>query len=177
MKIVALFTFVLVGLTAFTPADLKPVDTEDAVTFSIKNFGLNVKGEIKGLAGTIKWDPSNLQACLFNVSVNAATINTGITGRDNHLKKEEYFHVEKYPVISFQSISVTSANGQYHAAGNLIIKGTSKPVDIVFSAEPSGSGFVFTGNFTINRRDFNIGGGSMVMGNEVKVNLKINAHN
>src|SRR5205085_12458835 len=99
------FTLLLASVTvmAFKSSDLKPVDADEAVTFTIKNFGINTNGEFKGLRGTIKWDASNPAASIFNVTVDAKTINTGIDMRDSHLSKEEYFNVEKFPVITFTS--------------------------------------------------------------------------
>ena len=84
-----LILFILIPLVSFRFTDLKPVDADDAVSFSIKNFGIGTKGTFKGLRGTIKWDASNPGASSFNVSVDVNTVNTGITSRDNHLKKEE----------------------------------------------------------------------------------------
>jgi polyisoprenoid-binding protein YceI len=156
---------------SFVSADLKPVDATEAVTFTIKNFGINTNGEIKGLKGTIKWDAANPAASVFNVSVDVNTINTGIEMRDTHLKKEEYFNVEKYPVISFVSTAVSAGN----ITGNLTIKGVTREVSFPFTVKPSDGGYLFEGEFFVNRKDFGIGGGSVSLGNTVTVNLKVQA--
>lgn len=166
-------TFILPVFMAmsFTSGDLKPVDTNEAVTFTIKNFGINTSGGIKGLKGIIKWDPANPSASVFNVSVDVSTINTGIEMRDSHLKKDEYFDVEKYPDINFVSTAVTASN----LTGNLTIKGVTKQVSFPFTVKPSNGGFLFEGTFSINRKDFGIGGGSVSLSNSVKINLKVQA--
>src|SRR4051812_23015917 len=103
-KVLLLCTLSL--LFAFSVIDLKPVDADDAVTFSIKNFGISTKGSFKGLKGSIKWDASDPANSSFNVSVDVKTINTGIDMRDNDLQKESYFYAEKYPTINFVSTVV-----------------------------------------------------------------------
>jgi polyisoprenoid-binding protein YceI len=166
-----IFTLLLTGIvfSAFTLADLKPADTDGAVTFSIKNFGISTKGEVKGLKGTIKWDAQNPSASIINVSVDINTINTGIDLRDSHLKKEEYFNAEKYPTINFVSTSVSPGN----ITGDLSIKGTTRPISFPFTVTPSGNGYLFEGSFTINRKDFGVGGGSISLSNAATVTLKI----
>ena len=168
-----LFTSIIIAIAsmAFVSAELKPVDTSEAVTFTIKNFGINTKGEVKGLKGTIKWDAANPAASVFNVTVDAKTINTGIEMRDNHLRKDEYLDTDKFPVISFASTSVTANN----IKGNLTIKGVTKEVSFPFTVKPSNGGYLFEGEFEINRRDFGVGGGSVSLSNSMKVSLKVQA--
>ena len=86
--VLVLFFFAAAGLHAqqYTPAD-----AGSSVKFVIKNFGLNVDGSFMGLQGKITFNRDNLAASVFNVSVDAATVNTGNGKRDTHLKKEEYF--------------------------------------------------------------------------------------
>lgn len=156
---------------SFTSSDLKPVDASEAVTFTIKNFGINTSGEFKGLKGTIKWDASNPSASVFNVTVDANTINTDIDMRDDHLRKEEYFNIAKYPTINFVSTAVNANN----VTGNLTIKGVTKQISFPFTVKPSAGGYLFEGSFEINRRDFGVGSGSVSLSNNVTVNLKVQA--
>ena len=158
---------------SFTSSDLKPVDANEAVTFAIKNFGINTNGEFKGLKGIIKWDASNPSASVFNVTVDANTINTDIDMRDSHLKKEEYFDASKYPTINFVSTSITGDQNGYTLSGHLTIKGITKDISFPFTVTHQNDGTVFTGTFSINRKDFNVGGGSAVMGSNVDVSLKV----
>src|SRR3954462_15858908 len=88
-------------LCSFALLALHPVDSNNAVTFVIQNFGIDTKGEFKGLKGNIQWNEENPAASAINVSVNANTINTNIDSRDKELKDEAYFSTDKYPLISF----------------------------------------------------------------------------
>ena len=170
--IVTAFTF----FSAFAVINLKPADNEGAVTFTIKNFGINTKGSFKGLKGSVNWDAANPSASSFNVSVDAKTINTAIDARDKELKQEAYFNADKYPVITFTSTQITGDNGNYHVTGNLTIKGITKTISFPFTAASSGAGYTFKGEFTINRLDYNIGGNSMVLSDNADVNLNVQAN-
>ena len=156
---------------AFKSSDLKPVDSDEAVTFTIKNFGINTAGEFKGLKGTINWDAQNPSASVFNVTVDANTINTGIDMRDGHLREDDYFNVDKFPLITFTSSVVTTNN----VTGNLSIKGVTKQISFPFTVKSTANGYLFEGSFDINRRDFGIGGGSVSLSNNVTVKLKVQA--
>jgi polyisoprenoid-binding protein YceI len=166
-KILLLFAPVL--LFAFTVITLRPVDADDSITFNIKNFGIGTKGSFKGLKGSIKWDPANPSNSSFNVSADANTISTGIDMRDNDLRKETYFNVAKYPTINFVSTAVSAAN----VTGNLTIKGTTKQINIPYTVTASGNGYVFEGKFSLNRRDFDVGGSSFTLSDNVDVQIKI----
>lgn len=175
MKSVLASTAFLI-LTAFTFINLTPVDSKDAVKFVIKNFGINTKGTLSGLKGTINWQPDNPSQSSMNVSVDVSTINTAIEARDKDLQKETYFDADKYPTINFVSTSISAANGAYTITGNLTIKGITKSVNFPFTVTPTGSGYLFQGNFTINRLDYHVGGNSMVLGDDVDVALKVLAN-
>lgn len=163
-----LFPVVFYALTA---VELKPVDADDSVTFTIKNFGIPTKGEFKGLKGVIKWDPANVSNSSFNVSVDVSTINTGIDMRDNDLKKETYFNLAKYPTINFISTTVSAES----VTGNLTIKGVTKQVTIPYTVSQDGNGYVFEGSFSLARKDFGVGGSSVVLSDHVDVSLKVHA--
>lgn len=170
MKNIFLVLFSL--LISFAVIELKPVDSDNAVTFVIKNFGINTKGELKGLKGTIKWDSDNPSNSSFNVSVEVATVNTGIEMRDNDLKKESYFDVEKYPTIQLVSTKITNDS----VMGNLTIKNTTKQIGFPYSVTELPGGHLFEGSFSINRRDFGVGGGSFTLSENVEVTLKVKAY-
>ncbi len=153
-----------------------PVDESSEIKFTIKNFGISTPGTFKGLKGSIAFSPDNLSAAFFNATIDAATINTGIDTRNNHLKKEEYFNVAKYPLINFVSTRLTANETEkntYTLFGKLTIKGTTKEISFPFKAEQQGNGILFTGSFKINRRDFKVGGNSMVLGDNVEIFLKV----
>lgn len=150
-------------------------DEGSKVHFTIKNFGIKVSGDFTGLKGTIIFNPKALSSSAMNVSVSATTVNTDNNARDKHLRKEEYFNVQKFPLLSFASTKITESTtaGRFFMIGNLTIKGVTKVVQLGFSATPSITGYAFAGDFEINRRDFGVGGSSAVMADKLKVSLNI----
>ena len=157
---------------------MKPVDEGSSVKFTIKNFGVNVGGNFKGMNGDINFDPNLLQASTFNVSIDAGTINTGIELRDEHLRKE-FFDVQTYPRIRFVSTQVEKGrkDGTYQVTGHLTIKDVTKEISFPFTISTKENGYQFEGEFKINRRDFNVGGGSLTLSDNATVNLSVFAKN
>jgi polyisoprenoid-binding protein YceI len=168
------FAFVSINLSAQT---YTPTDEGSSVHFVIKNFGIKTGGDFTGLKGSVIFNPNSLTTSNMKVTVTSNTVNTDNGARDKHLKKAEYFDVDKYPTISFVSTKITKSSlaGRYFVAGNLTIKDVTKPIEFGFSATPSATGYVFAGDFEINRRDFGVGGSSMALADKLKVTLNISA--
>ncbi len=175
MKLLLSLLFILTTVFNLNAQELKPIDAESEINFTINNFGLSTKGSVKGLAGTISWNTKNISTCLFNISADATTINTNNSLRDSHLKKEEYFNVGKFPKITIQSTKINSTdNGNsYEMEANLTLKGVSKKIRFPFIAVVQTNGILFNGKFEINRKDFGVGGSSISLSNTVKINLNV----
>jgi polyisoprenoid-binding protein YceI len=162
------FVPVLLLLASAQPPILyTPTDDGSEVKFKIKNFGFTVTGTLTGLKGSIRFDPNDLPNSQFEVSIDAKTINTGIDMRDDHLRKSDYFDVENYPHIKFVSVKISPStkSGTLFIFGKLTIKNVTKDISFPFKATPTENGYLFTGEFKINRRDFKVGGGSTVADN------------
>lgn len=179
MKKLGILTgFILFASPAFTQS-LKPVDEGSLVKFFIKNLGITVTGTFSGLRGSIVFNPTDLAACNFQVSVDASTINTSIAKRDRDLKKENYFDVKKYPRLSFSSIKISKGSqpSAFMMNGKITIKGITKSISFPFNATPQKSGYLFKGEFDLNRRDFKVGGNSLILSDDLHVALEIQARN
>jgi polyisoprenoid-binding protein YceI len=171
MKKILLAALVLFT-TTITQAQYKPVDEGSALKFTISNFGFDVNGIFSGLTGKISFDAQNPATGSFNVSIDAATVNTDNTLRDKHLKEDGYFDVVNYPRIQLVSTSISGKNGAYKFAGKLTIKGKTKDVAFPFTAVATSDGYIFHGSFKINRKDFDVGGTSTIA-NELEVSLNV----
>ena len=174
------FTFLILFFIAALSCSAQkhtPVDPGSKVHFVIKNFGIGTGGDFKGLKGEINFDTLRPASSFFNVSITVKTIDTDNNMRDKDLRSQDYFDEQKFPEIKITSTRIDKTNktqsGYYFFTGNLIIKGISKPISFPFLAEKSGDGFLFTGEFTINRLDFGVGESSMVLANKVIVSLKV----
>jgi len=173
MKISTILLLVLVMAFDAGAQSYQPSGDKSTVKFVIKNFGVNTGGDFKGLQGVIAWDAAEPEKTVFDISIDAATVNTNTESRDNHLRKEDYFNVQQYPKIIFKSEKITVSGKSFTAYGKLSIKGTTKDISIPFTATAKDGGYVFDGSFNINRRDFKVGGNSVVLSDNVTISLSV----
>lgn len=162
MKKYPMLLFLLLQFSLIRAQSYKPVAEKSAVTFKVSHqmiFKSTVTGSFQGLKGVILFDPGHLSESLVDVSVDARTINTGIKMRDNDLKKEKYFDVERYNSISIKSKEITkgAANNEYYLSAFLTMKGKTLPIRFPFTASRQGNAYLFKGKFHINRLEFNVG--------------------
>jgi polyisoprenoid-binding protein YceI len=173
-RLILIFSLFVFSFTLFAQT-LTAVNNGSKVHFVINNFGIATGGGFSGLTGTIKFDPANLSAADFDVSVDANTVDTDIEARDNHLRRTEYFDVKNYPKISFKSTKVTKTNkdGYFYMFGNITIKGITKEIKFPFSATAKDGGYLFEGSFKLNRRDFGVGRSSLSLSDDLTVSLSV----
>ena len=140
------------------------------ITFIVSHHGISeVDGYFKKYDVSLTATKNDLSDALFQVNIEATSINTDLEMRDNALKGEDLFNVEKYPAIQFISTSLKKKGGnEYLMTGNITIKGITKPInlDVIMNgpvANPNTNvkalqiGIKATGK--INRSDFKVGGG------------------
>ncbi len=144
---------------------------DSSIDFTIKNLGINVDGHFNELTISADFD---MEGKLNKISsaIVVSSIETGIDSRDEHLLEEDYFYVEKYPKITLKSTEVKALkNNNYEVTANLTIKGKTKQITIPLSVQKVNETYKITSYFEINRRDFDVGGGSFVMSKTVKINV------
>ncbi len=176
MKTILIFVFcVSISALGFSQT-WQPVAAN--VGFSIKMLGANVEGKFKGLTANIKFDPENLAASSIIATVDASTIDTDNTLRNRHLReKTDFFDVAKYPKISMKSTKIEKTANGYIGYFDMTIKTVTKNIKMPFSFVKINEKATFSGSFTINRRDWAIGGNTLGMSNDVVINLTVNAIN
>lgn len=167
----AIFLFFIVSSSM---GQLHPVTEESNVHFIIHNFGFKVSGSLASPEGDIVFNPEDPAKSSFRVNIKSESIFTDNSSRDEHLKEQDYFDVKNHPLIRFVSsgMRATGKNGSYEATGTLTIKDKNKEIKLPFTAVKSGNGWLFTGSFKMNRRDFGIGGSSTIS-NELTVEIKV----
>jgi len=156
-----------------------PSDEGSKVHFIIKNFGINTGGDFSGLKGQIVFSPEEVADSKFDVTVSASTIDTDNEMRDKNLASDEYFDAAKFPVIKMVSTKISKTNkttdGFYFFTGDLTIKGVTKSISFPFQVKKINDGYIFTGNFDIDRTDFGVGEKNIVLSNKVSVSLSVTA--
>jgi polyisoprenoid-binding protein YceI len=143
------------------------------VSFSIKNAGLTVNGSFGIMKANISFDPKNPEMAQLEGRVDVNSIETGIKMRNKHLKKEEYFHTEKYPEILMKLNKVQKDPKGLTGYFWITMRGIKKEVSFPLIYSTVGDSGNLKGSFTLNRRDFNVGGSSWTMADEVKVKIEV----
>ncbi|MBO3698818.1 YceI family protein [Roseivirga sp. E12] len=146
---------------------------ETDISFVIRNAGIGVDGFFEENTLTYKFDPDNLNASYFNLTIPTTTINTNIKGRDKHLRKSKYFDVENYPNLTFKSTKVIQTDSGYSLSGDLTIKATKRSIDIPFTIEESDGMRYLMGYVEIDRRDYGVGKNHLILGDLVKISIKV----
>lgn len=151
----------------------QPLNSENSiVSFSVSNMRFNtVKGTFKGMKGSINFTPDNLVTSSFDVCIDASTINTGNSKRDQHLKNEDFFEVDKYSTICFKTNQIIKTKMGYNTTGVLSMHGVSKTIEIPFTF----SNNELVGEFKVNRLDYNIGErtGKFMVGKEIDIKIVV----
>ena len=127
-----------------------------------------VDGYFKKFEASITSTQNDLSGAVFEMTIESSSINTDLEMRDNSLKGEDLFNVEKYPTITLKSIAFKKiAGNEYTMTGNLTIKGITKLINLEVRMNgpvpnPNANmknlqvGIKATGK--IKRSDFNVGG-------------------
>lgn len=166
----------LLASTLFAGAQTRWNVGKSSISFKIKNAGLTVDGSFAGLVTDLKFDANQYAKSSIEASIDANTINTGIGLRNNHLKKENYFNVSKYPkIILISTLFSKEGDGAFKGHFKLTMKGITKDIVIPFSYVESGNNSIFKAIFILNRKDYNIGGNSWTMSDDVAISILINA--
>jgi len=135
-------------------------------------MGIGVNGVIGGLQANVQFNPANLASSNIEASVDVNTINTDNSSRDDHLKSDEFFDAAHFPKIAIKSVSFKHKSGNnYTGQFNLTIKGKTKLLEIPFTITEKGNALAFKGSFKLNRLDYGIGESSMILSDDVTVNI------
>ena len=147
-----------------------------------------VRGSFNEFTGSGSFDAENPAASNLSLTVQAASIDTRNADRDGHLRGNDFFAMEQYPEITFDSTSVTQVDeDSYRVTGDLTIKGVTRPVTVDFvlagsAVDPYGNLRIgLEGTTTINRKDFGVSWnaaletGGVLVGEKVVLEFEVSA--
>jgi polyisoprenoid-binding protein YceI len=162
------------------PWQTDPMHTQ--VEFSAKHFGMmTVRGHFQEVTTSGLIDPTQPEQSSFEVTINASSLTTNNPQRDNDLRSSYFLELDKYPTITFKSTSVQpKGKDQYTLAGDLTIKGITKPVTLELQrygevSDPRmGHRVSFGAEGQINRKDFGmefdmLADNRLVVSHEIKI--------
>ena len=158
-----------------------------SVGFRVKHLFSNVTGRFNDFGGTIVGDPAKPEEAKVNVVIQVPSIDTKDGKRDQHLRSDEFFDVEKFPTIQFTSKKVTRT-GQDTAfvTGDLTMRGITK--EVILQTKFLGRGKGMTGRIhtgweartALKRSDFGLTWnkaieGTQLVGDDIEIDLQIEA--
>jgi polyisoprenoid-binding protein YceI len=112
--------------TTWTP---DPAHTE--VDFSVLHMSLTkVHGRFGQVTGVVHYDAADIAKSSVQMTIDVTGVDTGVAMRDNDLKSANFFDVAKYPTATFTSTSVARDGEGLTIAGNLTVRGITKPVTL-----------------------------------------------
>jgi len=160
-----------------------------AIGFRVKHMGLvDVPGYFRDFTGTVSYDAKDVKNSTVEFSAKTTSVDTGVAGRDKHLRTADFFEVEKYPEMTFKSTKVEKKGKNWLVTGDFTMKGVTKQMTIPFQVVgfvPDAKGGMKMGiaaETTINRRDFgvnygtNMPNGVATLSDNITVNLQIEAN-
>ncbi len=172
-------------MKSITPGTHAIDATHSNVEFAVKHMMIStVKGRFGDVSGTVNVPASGEPT--VDVTIKAASIDTRVEARDNHLRSADFFDVEKYPVITFKSTRVTDVKSDtFKLVGDLTMHGVTREVTLDVTAEGRGKDpwggerAGYSAVTRINRKDFGLTWnqvletGGIAVGDEIKISLDL----
>lgn len=178
--------FVLVVTVLALPAlsqDFRIDTSHSSANFAVKHLLVStVRGRFAGgVTGTVHLDPQDITKSSVVADIKSSTVDTDNESRDKDLRSPNFFEVDKYPYLKFESTKIERRGQDYVATGNLTIKDVTKQVEIPFTltqGESRGKKKLgIDGTLTINRLDYHVNydPSGTTVSKEVKIQLDVEA--
>ena len=158
------------------------------VTFQVRHLLTKVRGRFSDFSGTIHVDEEEPGNSSVSLRIDAASIDTNNSDRDQHLRSDDFFAVGTYPTITFDSSRIVrSGADSYDVTGTLTIRGVAREVTLPVASlgtakDPWGNARAgFETELTINRKDFGLlwnatlETGGFLVGDDVRISVSIQA--
>lgn len=159
-----------------------------AIAFSWTHLGLSRQsGRVMSFEGTIDFDPEKPEEGKVDVTMQVASLWTGVAKLDEHLKSADYFDAVKHPTITFKSTGIRKTGEKTgEVSGDLTIMGTTKPVTLAvtwnFTGEHPLSKFnpVYKDRFVsgfsavarVNRSDWGVNRAVPLVSDEIQITIE-----
>jgi polyisoprenoid-binding protein YceI len=145
-----------------------------------------VRGEFEQFSGTVEFDEQDITHSKADIQIEAASLTSHNTQRDEHFRSADFFDVEHYPSITFKSKRVIMQDAHHgQLVGDLTIRGITR--EVVLDGEYSGvsqtpwntysAGFSLRGK--VNRKDWGLNwnmvlaGGGLVASDEITLAIDL----
>ena len=148
-----------------------------AISFRATSRLMTADGRFSRFSGDVMVDPAAPAGARITLAIDAASIDTGIEMRDNHLRSSDFFDVERFPTVAFQSVRVESAGRRATVVGRLTVHGVTREIAVPIDVQITSTALVASGELIVNRGEYGINYNSFLnpIGNEVRVTFTFRA--
>jgi polyisoprenoid-binding protein YceI len=177
-----------VSFESIPTGDYRVDAAHSVIGFSIRHFEISfVRGRFKDFTSTVHFDADDVTKSTVQFTAKVESVDTGVTGRDNHLRTADFFDVAQFPEMTFKSTKVEKKGNGYVMHGDFTLKGVTKQISFPFNltgALKDNRGNVRFGvaaETKINRRDYGINWGAKMangglnVADEVMIDLQLEA--
>jgi polyisoprenoid-binding protein YceI len=176
-------------LTLVLLAVFPTLSRAQAPVFGISPVNSTIRFDVKAsvdIAGKFdKWDASltftspDETTGVLEITIQAASVDTGSGMKNGKLKGKDFFDVEKNPVITFESTKIVKTGPEtYEVDGDFTIRGVSNPEKLMLTVSGKGTGTgEIKGNMVFNRKDYGMNKGIpfIKIADHVEVDFRLKA--
>jgi polyisoprenoid-binding protein YceI len=184
----ALLLMVSVGSAQAEMKTYKVDPRHSEASFQVRHMMVaKVRGRFTEFTGEIQVDPAKPETGAVQFTIQAKSVNTGVDQRDNHLRSDAFFDVEKFPEITFKSEKIVAKGpDDFEVTGPFTMHGVTKQVTLPVKmtgkiADRRGDRYGFEVTTVLNRKDYGINynkvldNGGVQVGDEVTVDINLEA--
>ena len=166
------------------------IDTaHSGINFSVRHMVVSkVRGKFAAWRGSLRFNESEPASARVDVVIDAASIETGVADRDQHLRSPDFLDAAQFPQITYRSRSAERlAADRYRVVGDLTIRGVTREVPLEvelggMAKDPWGKQRVgFTAQARLDRKDFGLTwnqvleAGGVLVGERIDVEIELEA--
>lgn len=171
---------------SLTAWDIDPMHS--SAEFEVRHLGISfVTGRFKGVKGSVTLDEARPEGARVEAEIDAASVDTGVPPRDDHLRSPDFFDVANHPTLRFVGTRLEGLEGdEATLVGELTIRGVTREVPLRMertgevAKDPYGKRRVgVRARATVGLKDFGLAwnqpleGGGFALGDKVSVTLNL----
>jgi polyisoprenoid-binding protein YceI len=130
------------------------------ITFAVK-ASISIEGTFDRWSANLSFKSADVSTGVLDVKIEADSVNTGSSFKDDKLKSEDFFNAKHDPYITFRSTKITQTGPHtFNVAGTFTIRGVSKPETLTLVDDPEGKGVgQVNGTMAFDRKEFGMDSG------------------
>ena len=179
-RILALAALLAAPVPASTEAYTAVDADQSRIAFGFRPMGVSMQGRFESFRAELDFDPARPESASATLEIELESFDAGVRDLNREVHGSQWFDTANHPVARFVSSSVTPlGEGRYELAGELTLKGTTRPLRTPVTISIADGHALFEGEFVLERLDHDIGTGAWrdtrVVANEVQVRFSLAA--